>query len=380
MEPMELTAEQRAMRDAVREVAREGIDPVAEAIDREERFPEDVWDTLAELDLTAVAVPEAHGGLDADRMTQAVVVEELASASLAVSTALGVHWLATSCIAEFGDATVQDEWLPAMVDGRPVGAFALSEPDAGSNPAEMSTTARREGDEYVIDGEKMWITNGQRSDVVIVFAKTDPNDRGSITQFLVPKDVAGLSAGDPETKLGLRASDTTSLTFDGVRVPASYRLTEEGRGLSAALAILNGGRVSVAAQAVGLSRAALAAALSYVEEREQFDQPIGDFQAVRHELAEMATTLRASRLLTWDAARRMDRGEQARRAASMAKYFATEGAMDVTNAALQLHGGYGYVEGDVERYYRDAKVTTIYEGTTQIQKNIIARELLDSGL
>ncbi len=377
---MQLGAEQQAMREAVREVAREEIDPIAEVIDREERFPEDVWDTLADLDLTALATPEAYGGLDADRMTEAVVVEEIASASLAVSTALGVHWLATSCIAEFGDEELRDSWLPEMVDGRPVGAFALSEPGAGSNPAEMTTTARREGDEYLLDGEKMWITNGQRSDVVILFAKTDPGDDRSVTQFLVPKDVDGLTVGEPEEKLGLRASDTTSLTFDAVRIPADYRLTEEGRGLSAALAILNGGRVSVAAQAVGLSRAGLAAALQYAADREQFDQPIADFQAIRHELAEMATTLRAARLLTWDAAHRMDRGEEARRAASMAKYFATEGAMDVTNAAIQLHGGYGYVEGDVERYYRDAKVTTIYEGTTQIQKNIIARDLLDAGL
>jgi alkylation response protein AidB-like acyl-CoA dehydrogenase len=376
---MEYTAEQRAMRDTVREVAREELDPIAATIDREETFPEDVWDTLGDLDLTALTTPEAYGGLDADRRTQAIVVEELAAASLAVATALGVHWLATSCIGEFGSAAAKEDWLPRMVDGRPVGAFALSEPGAGSNPAEMTTTARREGDEYVVDGEKLWITNGQRSGVVILFAKTDPAS-DAVTQFLVPKDVDGLTVGEPEEKLGLRASDTTSLSFDGVRIPADYRLTEEGRGLSAALAILNGGRVSIASQAVGLSRAALAAAIAYADEREQFDSPIADIQAVRHKLAEMATTLRAARLLTWDAARRMDEGEEARRAASMAKYFASEGAMEISNEAVQIHGGYGYVESDVERYYRDAKVTTIYEGTTQIQKNIIARELLDGGL
>jgi alkylation response protein AidB-like acyl-CoA dehydrogenase len=376
---MEYTAEQRAMRDTVREVAREELDPIAATIDREETFPEDVWDTLGDLDLTGLTTPEAYGGLDADRRTQAIVVEELAAASLAVATALGVHWLATSCIGEFGSAAAKEDWLPRMVDGRPVGAFALSEPGAGSNPAEMTTTARREGDEYVVDGEKLWITNGQRSGVVILFAKTDPAS-DAVTQFLVPKDVDGLTVGEPEEKLGLRASDTTSLSFDGVRIPADYRLTEEGRGLSAALAILNGGRVSIASQAVGLSRAALAAAIAYADEREQFDSPIADIQAVRHKLAEMATTLRAARLLTWDAARRMDEGEEARRAASMAKYFASEGAMEISNEAVQIHGGYGYVESDVERYYRDAKVTTIYEGTTQIQKNIIARELLDGGL
>jgi len=229
-----------------------------------------------------------------------------------------------------------------------------------------------------LDGEKQWITNGERSGVLVVFARTDPDDPDSITQFLVPKESAGLSVGEPEDKLGLRASDTTSLTFDGVRIPARYRLTDEGEGLAAALSILTGGRVGIAAQAVGLSQAALDEAVAYAQDREQFDGPIADIQSIRHKLAEMWTTIRAARLLTWDAARAMDAGEDARAAASMAKSYATEGAMDVTNEAIQIHGGYGYVsEFPVERFYRDAKVTTIYEGTTQIQQNVIARELLD---
>jgi alkylation response protein AidB-like acyl-CoA dehydrogenase len=242
----------------------------------------------------------------------------------------------------------------------------------------MATVARREGDAYVIDGEKQWITNGQRSGVVVVFAKTDPADDGSITQFLVPKDAAGLSVGEKEDKLGLRASDTTSLTFDGVRIPARYRLTEAGEGLAAALSILTGGRIGIAAQATGVAQAALDEALAYAQEREQFDGPIADIQSIRHTLAEMATTVQAGRLLTWDAARRMDNGEDARRAASMAKYFASEGAVDVANEAVQIHGGYGYTtEFPVERLYRDAKVTTIYEGTSEIQRNVIARDLLE---
>ncbi|WP_340100614.1 acyl-CoA dehydrogenase family protein [Salinibaculum salinum] len=374
---MELTAEQAAIRDTVREVATEEIRPTAAEADRTETFPEDVWETLADLDLTALTVPEEYDGFDADRLTYAIVNEAVAYGSLAVATALSVHALATSCIAEFGSEDLREQWLPDMATGQPVGAFALSEPDAGSNPAEMSTIARLEGDEYVLDGEKQWITNGQRSGVLVVFARTDPDDEGSVTQFLVPKDADGLSVGTPEEKLGLRASDTTSLSFDGVRIPAENRLTEEGRGLAAALSILTGGRVGIAAQSVGLAQAALDEAVDYAGEREQFDQPIADIQTIRHKLAEMQTTVRAGRLLTHDAARRMERGEDARMAASMAKYFASEGAMDVTNEAVQIHGGAGYVESDIERFYRDAKVTTIYEGTTQIQKTTIARELLD---
>ncbi|MFC7134409.1 MULTISPECIES: acyl-CoA dehydrogenase family protein [Salinibaculum] len=374
---MELSPEQAAIRETVREVAVEEIRPVAADADAAESFPEDVWDTLADLDLTALTVPAEYDGFDADRLTYAIVNEELAYGSLAVATALSVHSLATSCIAEFGSEDVRERWLPEMAAGRPVGAFALSEPEAGSNPAEMETVAHRDGDAYVIDGEKQWITNGERSGVAVVFAKTDPDDPESITQFLVPKDADGLTVGPPEEKLGLRASDTTALTFDGVRIPAEHRLTEEGRGLAAALSILSGGRVGIAAQSVGLAQAALDEAIEYAQDREQFDAPISDIQSIRHKLAEMQTTVQAGRLLTRDAARRMDRGEDARMAASMAKYFASEGAMDVTNEAVQIHGGYGYVESDVERFYRDAKVTTIYEGTTQIQKTVIAREMLD---
>lgn len=373
---MDLTPEQRAIRETVHEVAIDEVRPATR--DSPETFPEDAWDLLADLDVTGLTVPESYGGLDADRLTYALVNEELAYGSLSVATALSVHCLVTSCIATFGSETVREEWLPEMAEGRPVGAFALSEPQAGSNPAEMATVAAKEGDEYVLDGEKQWITNGDRSGVVVVFARVDPDDPGSITQFLVPKDADGLTVGPREDKLGLRASDTTSLSFEGVTVPAAYRLTPEGDGLSAALSILNGGRIGIAAQAVGLAQAALDEARAYASEREQFDQPIGDFQTIRHKLAEMATTVQAGRLLTRDAARAQDAGADARMAASMAKYFASEGAVEVTNEAVQIHGGYGYVtEMPVEQFYRDAKVTTIYEGTTQIQKTIIARELFD---
>ncbi len=375
---MELSEEARAVRRTVREFVEAEVAPTAAAADRDGRFPEDVWDGLAELDLTAMAVPEAYGGLDVDRLTYSVVCEALAEGSLAVATALGVHALATTCIAEFGDEAQRERWLPAMAGGRPVGAFALSEPDAGSNPAEMTTVARRDGDEYVVDGKKQWITNGERAGVVVVFAKTEPDDPASVTQFVVPKETAGLEVGKKESKLGLRASDTTALLFDGVRIPAANRLTPEGEGLSAALGVLTGGRIGVAAQAVGLAQAALDDAVAYVGEREQFGGPLADIQAVRHKLAEMETKVRAGRALTRAAARKADAGRDVRHEASVAKLYASEAAVEVANQAVQLHGGYGYTtDFDVERYYRDAKVTTIYEGTSQIQRTVVARGLLD---
>ena len=374
---MELTDEQRAIQGVVREFAVEEIRPTAAEADREQAFPEEVWDGLADLDLTGLTVPEEYGGLDVDDLTYSIVNEEVAYGMLAVATALSVHSLATSCLAEFGSDEQKERWLPEMATGRPVGAFALSEPEAGSNPAQMTTTAVREGDEYVIDGKKQWITNGQRAGVVILFAKTDLEDPRSVTQFVVPKDTPGLEVGKKEDKLGLRASDTTALLFDDVRIPVENRLTEEGKGLSAALSILTGGRIGIARQAVGLAQAALDEALDYAGEREQFDRPIGEFQTIRHKLADMQTNLQAARLLTRDAARKSDAGEDVTMAASMAKYFASETAVDVTNEAVQIHGGYGYTtEFDVERFYRDSKITTIYEGTSEIQKKVIARELL----
>jgi len=373
-----LTDEQRAIRDLVHEFAVEEIRPTAREADRTQSFPEDVWDGLADLDLTGLTVPEAYGGFDADRTTYAVVNEEVAYGQLAVATALSVHALATSCIAEFATDAQQERWLPEMAEGRPVGMFALSEPGAGSNPAEMETVARREGDEYVIDGKKQWITNGERGGVCVLFAKTDPDDPHSVTQFLVPKDADGLDVGKKEDKLGLRASDTTALLLEDVRIPAENRLTEEGRGLSAAFSILTGGRIGIAAQAVGLARAAIDEAREYATEREQFGRAIGEIQTVRHKLADMATEVSAARTLVREAARQDDAGEDPRVAAAMAKYRASETAVDVTGEAVQIHGGYGYVtEGEVERLYRDSKITTIYEGTSEIQKDIIARGVVD---
>jgi len=375
-----LTDEQEAIRDLVREFAAEEVRPGAGEADEAESFPEAVWDGLAELGLTGLTVPEEYGGFEADETTYAVVNEELAYGHLAVATALSVHCLATSCIAEFGTEAQRERWLPEMAEsGRPVGMFCLSEPHAGSNPAEMSTTAEYdpEADEYVLDGEKQWITNGKRGGIAIVFAKTDGGDKRSITQFLVPADAEGFDVGKKEEKLGLRASDTTDISFDDCRVPAENRLTEEGKGLSAAFRTLTGGRIGIASQAVGLARAAFDEAEAYAAEREQFGGPIDDIQTVRHKFAEMATDISAARLLVREACRQAEAGEDNRIAASQAKYRASETAMSVTNEAVQIHGGYGYTtEFDVERFYRDAKITEIYEGTTEIQKTIIARGVL----
>ncbi len=372
---MTSASERRLIEETVSDFVEREVRPEAAAADENQTFPESVWDGLAELDLTGLTVPEEYGGFDADQLTYSVVNETLARGDLSVATALSVHCLATACIEKFGTEAQKEAWLPSMAEGRPVGAFALSEPDAGSNPAEMTTEARKEGDEYVIGGTKQWITNGERSGVIILFAKTDRDDPDSVTQFLVPKDTDGLEVGKKEDKLGLRASDTTTLLFDGARIPEENRLTAVGDGLRSAFSILTGGRIAIASQAVGLADAALSAAVEYADEREQFGKPISEHQAIAHKLAEMATDVQAARLLTRDAAEKNEEGVDPM-AASMAKYFASETAVDVANEAVQVHGGYGYTKDfDVERYYRDAKITTIYEGTSEIQKEIIARHL-----
>ena len=367
--------ERQLIADTVAAFAEREIRPVAAEADETQTFPEDVWDGLADLDLTGLIIPEEYGGFDADQLTYSVVNEERARGDLSVATALSVHCLATACINTFGTDADKEEWLPEMASGRPVGAFALSEPEAGSNPAEMTTQARKEGDEYVIDGTKQWITNGDRSGVIILFAKTDRDDPDTVTQFLVPKETDGVTVGKKEEKLGLRASDTTSLLFEGARIPEENRLTEVGSGLKSAFSILTGGRIAIASQAVGVAQAALEASIAYAHEREQFGKPIAEHQAIAHKLADMGTDVQAARLLARDAAEKNEDGVDPM-AASMAKYFASETAVDVTSDAVQIHGGYGYTKDfDVERYYRDAKVTTIYEGTSEIQKEIIARHL-----
>ncbi len=375
---MSLSSEQRVLQETIREFTADRIGPIAREIDETQSFPEGIWDELSELDVMGMTVPEEYGGSNLSQVEYSLVNEEIAYGSLAIATAVSVHCLVTAAITEFGTEQLKATWLPKMSAGRPVGGFALSEPHAGSNPAALQTRADRDGDEYVISGEKQWITNGARSGILVVFAVTEPGNPESITQFLVPKDREGISVGEKEDKLGLRASDTTPITLDGVRVPQENQLTPVGEGLRAALTLLTGGRIGIASQSVGLAQAAIDEAISYAKQREQFGQPISEIQTIRHKIADMITKTEAARSLTRLTAERADEGESVRSEASMAKYFASETAMEVTNEAVQIHGGYGYMrEYDVERYYRDAKVTTIYEGTSEIQKEIIARNEID---
>ena len=362
-----------AIDDVARSMARQVLEPAVTAAEPEGEFPESVWDQLADAGLTGVGVPTDLGGIAADRFARTLVYERLGHAHLAVSTALSVHDLATTCLTSANDDGAWDDLLRSMAGGRPVGAFSLSEPQAGSDPSAIRTVARPVEDGYEITGEKLWVTNGRRADLVVLFART-PDVDGGITQFLVPADAAGFSPGPPLEKLGLRASDTTALDLDEVSVPESHRLTPIGDGLAAAFDALAGGRISIAAQSVGLAQAAIDETRASLTAT---DRNVKASEHARHTLAEMSTRVAAARSLTRDAARVADAGEDARYVASRAKLFASETAVWVTRNAIDLHGQIGYTTSrPVERYYRDARVTTIYEGTSQIQRMILARELL----
>lgn len=373
---MRATAEREVLRAELHDFVTTEVLPLALECDRQQRFPEELWDRLGEEAILGATISEAYGGAGVDRRTQVVIAEELAYGMLALATAYGVHAMAAACIERFADDSIKEAYIPEMVTGRPVGAFALSEPHAGSNPREMTTLAQHRKDQYEITGTKQWITNGRRAGLFIVFARVDPEDPSSITQFLVPAETDGVTITREEDKLGLRASDTCQVSFDQAVIPETYRLTEVGDGLRSAFEILNGGRISIAAQSNGLARAALDRTREAVSEHCKH-APRQETQACRHTLASLATKLAASRLLTEEAARRDDHDEPVAKFASMAKLFASEMAVDVTNEAVVLHGDAGYLaDTEIERLYRDAKVTTIYEGTSEIQKTIIARHLL----
>lgn len=371
-----LTDEREGLYEEVRDLVDQQLHPDERVQDRD-RVLSGVWERLADHGLTGLIIPEEYNGLNADRMTSAMVFEEIARKDLAVAVSLAAHTLATACIAKFGPSDVCEEWLREMADGDPVGAFCLAEPDAGTNPAGMTTTVTRRGDEYALTGEKQWVTNGNWAGVYVVFAKADWGSDAGITQFLVPADYEGVMVSECKETLGVRASELVRITFDDVRLPRRYRLTEPGEGLSAALQILIEGRIASAAQSVGLARAAFEAAREYAEKSERSGKRLAEVQTVRHRLADMATRIRAASLLVRAAALGGDVGASDRTVASIAKYFASETAVDVANDAIQIHGTDGTLQAfDVERLYRDAKATTIYEGTSEIQKTIIAREIL----
>lgn len=375
-----LNDEQLAMQAEVARFTRERITPFATQWDAQGTFPRDLVAPLARLGLTGMLIPERFGGSALSRLSTAVVYEALAGGDLSVVVWLAVHNMAASIIARFGDETQQARWLPDLAAGTRLGAFALSEAGSGSDAASLRTSARRNGDDYLLNGAKQWVTSGNLAGVVVVFVRTsDAPGSAGISCFAVDGDTPGLRVGKIEQKMGLHASSTAELIFDDCRVPATQRIGAEGQGLHIALSALDGGRISLAAGATGLAQAALDVAVGYARERRQFGRAIAEFQGLQFLLADMATQTEAARLLAYRAAAVLDERGVATREAAMAKLFCSDTAMFVTTNAVQVLGGAGYVsDWPVERYMRDAKVTQIFEGTNQIQRIVIARAVLRS--
>lgn len=374
----EFTTEQAEIRNLVRTFAREVIAPRAAEIDEKDEFPRDILRKMGELGLMGLPVPEEWGGVGADFLSYISAIEEISYASATVGVILAVHTsVGTFPIVYFGTEEQKRKFVPKLASGEWLGAFALTEPNAGSDASSIRTRAVLHGDHYVLNGSKMFITNGGEADVYCAFAVTDPKrgNRG-ITAFLVEKDTPGFRVGKKEKKMGLNGSATCELLFEDARVPVENRLGNENEGFSIAMRLLDAGRIGIAAQGLGIARAAFDAANRYVRERKQFGQEIFQFQGIQFMLADMATKIEAAKWLVYHAAHLRQQGKPCAKEASMAKLFATDTAMQVTTDAVQLFGGYGYVkEYHVERYMRDAKITQIYEGTNQIQRIVIARHL-----
>jgi len=377
---LELTEEQQMVQALARDFASLEVKPVAAECDREARFPHATVKRMAELGLMGIAIPEKLGGGGADTLAYALALEEIAVACASHSVVMAVNnSLVCDPLHRFGSPEQHERLLVPLASGKGLGCFALTEPQAGSDASNQATLARRDGDHYVLNGRKIFVTNGRECTVALVFAQTDPTKgRRGISAFLVEKGTPGFVVVKVEDKLGLRASDTAEFVFEECRVAAANRLETEGEGFKVAMKALDGGRIGIAAQAVGIARAALEASVAYAKERKSFGVPIGQHQMIQWMLADMATAVDAARLLTWRAATLKDRGKPYGTASSMAKLYASEMAMRVTTDAIQVHGGYGYIkEYPVERFFRDAKITQIYEGTSQIQRLVIARSVLE---
>ena len=372
-----LTPEQELIRRSAREFCDREIVPNARDWDRSERMDEGIVPKLAEIGFLGCALPEEYGGMGLDTISYCLVMEELGRADSSVRGIVSVNnGLAGKTIAKWGTDEQKRQWLPRLASGEALGCYGLTEPGSGSDPASLVTRATRDGGDWVIDGSKIFITLGSWAGVALVFARSGGEGPRGITCFLVPTDSPGFSARKIDGKLGLRAQDTAELFFDGVRVPDSARLGAEGAGFKVAMSALDNGRISLAAGAVGLGQACVDASVAYASERRQFGKQLAQFQLIQELIAEMAVETEAARMLAWRAAALSDRGESYTLAASQAKYYASEVAVRAANAALQVHGGYGYVdEFPVARYLRDARVLTLYEGTSQIQKLLIGRAL-----
>jgi|YNPMSStandDraft_1061717.scaffolds.fasta_scaffold07913_4 alkylation response protein AidB-like acyl-CoA dehydrogenase len=379
---LELTPEQEAIRQMVREFAEAEIRPVVSYYDETQEFPHQLFAKMGELGLLGILVPPEYGGAGLGYMEFALIIEELARVCPAIALSVAAHnGLCTNHILSFGSEELKRRYLPELASGKALGAWALTEPGSGSDAAALRTTARREGDVYILNGSKSFTTHGGVGSIAVVMALTDPQrGRHGISAFVLEKGMPGFSAGKKENKLGMRASDTTTLLLDNVRVPAENLIGTEGEGYRQALYVLDGGRISIAALAVGLAQGALEHALQYALQRQQFGQPLVEFQAIQMKLARLSTELEAARLLTYRAAWLRQQGRSVRLEAAQAKLFASELAVRAAEEAVQIFGGYGYVKDyPVEKLYRDAKLLTIGEGTSEIQRLIIARQLLHTG-
>lgn len=375
----ELTEIQSLIQNTVREFAQSAVAPIAAEIDRNHRFPEELIPQLAELNLLGVPYPEELGGAGADNLSYVIVIEELARVCASTSVIVSAHTsLGTWPIYQFGTDAQKEKYLKKLASGEWLAAFALTEPGAGTDAAAGMTTAVLEGDEWVLNGSKIFITNGGYADVYIVTAMTDPSQgTKGISAFIVEKDAPGFSVGEKEHKMGIKGSSTTPLYFSNCRIPKDAIIGQPGKGFKIAMQTLDGGRIGIAAQALGIAQGALDAAVKYAKERVQFGKPIATKQAIQWMIADMATQIEAARFLVYRAAWNKDNGLPYSQEAAMAKLFAAETASFVANRAVQIHGGYGYTENyPVERAMRDAKITEIYEGTSEVQRMVIAGSVL----
>ena len=376
-----LTEEQRQIRDTVAEFVDEEVVPRAAEIDETDEFPDDLVEEMADLGLMGMPFPVEYEGAGLDYHSYAIGLEEISRGSGGLGTVVAAHTsLAGNMLYEFGDEAQKQEYLTALNTGEDIGAFALSEAEAGSDVPAMTTAAERDGDGYVVNGGKLWISNGSVADTVTLFANTDPDaGRKGISSFVVrPEEDDGFVVEGTEDKLGDKGCPTAELRFDDMWIPEDRLLGEEGDGFVHALKTLNGGRITIAARSVGIARAALDEAKSYAQQREQFDRAIADFQAIQHKLADMDTKARAAELLMHEAADLKMRDEDYIKEAAQAKLYASEIAREVANEGIQIHGGYGYTKDfPAERFYRDAKLSEIYEGTSEVLRNTIAQQLLD---
>lgn len=375
-----LDEELTLVRDMARDFAEGELVARAAGHDREERIDREVFDKMAELGLWGLTVPEQYGGAGLGNLALAVVLVEINRACASTGVTLSVHnSLIGAPLRKFGNEEQKAAWLPKLATGEVLGAYCLTEAGAGSDAGALRTSAVVDGEDYVINGTKMWVTNGGLAGLFIVYARTDPQavKTHGISALLVPRDTPGLTVGKHEPKTGIRGSSTTEVIFEDVRVPRASVLGELGRGFHLAMDTLDGGRIGIAAQAVGIGQACLEASVKYAQDRKQFGRPIGDFQAIQWKLADMSTRLEAARLLTFRAAWLRDRGEPCSREAAQAKLMASQTVNYCADECLQIHGGAGYTdEFQVERLFRDARITEIYEGATDIQRMVIARKLL----